>query len=201
MTSHRAGRLSRRELLVGTVMVTGGAAVAGPEPAGADDVGDASLLSSALRFERLSVLAYEHVLALPAVTSTARPLLAELLGHERAHVQVLEQELSALGAPLPQAPTRPSQVDDALSAHDMSADLTTAKTLKDAVQALLDIGSLCEGAYYTAAGKLTRSRPLIRVVQALASEGQHGTLLSRLIHTDPRDINQWVPAWYVAGVT
>ena len=144
------------------------------------------------------MLAYEHILTLPLATGQARGLLTKLLGQERAHARALSAELNALGRPLPPAPTRLQQVNQALSDHDLPGDLTAVKTLKDAVLLLLNIGQLCQGAYYTAVGGVTAVGPMVRAVQALGSEGEHATLLSGLIY---KDIKNRVPAWYVAGVT
>jgi hypothetical protein len=198
VTLHRGGRLSRREVIAGTLVAGGSALLGDAAAAGAAEAGgDAKALTAALKFERLSVLAYEHIRTLPVVSAHVA-LLTELLDQEREHVRVLEAELKALGRPLPRVPRRLSQVNDALSDHGLSGDLTNVTTLKDAVKLLVNVAALCEGAYYTAAGNLTATGPLVRAAQALASEGQHATLLSGLI--DKGQIKQSVPAWYVAGV-
>jgi hypothetical protein len=80
----------------------------------------------------------------------------------------------------------------------MNGSLSDATTLKDALQLLLDIEALCEGAYYRAVGNLSAPGPLIHAAQALAGTAQHTTVLQGLLH--PGDIGQAVSSWYVAGV-
>jgi hypothetical protein len=80
----------------------------------------------------------------------------------------------------------------------MSGHLAEVRTVKEALQVLLDVGALCEGAYYTAIGKLAAPGPLVSAIQALASEAQHSALLAQALYGD--DIRHAVPSWYVAGV-
>ena len=161
-------------------------------------VTDASLLAAALTAEQLSVLAYERALTLSFFTDVQLALLGELLAHERAHVEVLTRELTALGAGLPPAPTKDSDVDAALSSHGMSGSLGGLSSVKDALKLLLDVGALCEGAYSEAVEKLSAPRPLALAVQALGSEAQHATLLSEQYFSG--DVVDSVPDWYVGGV-
>jgi ferritin-like protein len=198
MDGPRAGRLSRRELIAGTLAAGGATALVASDPASAAPVTDASLLTAALTAEQLAVMAYERVLTLTVFTDPQLALLRGLLAHERAHVQVLKRELTALGAALPPAPTSDSDVDAALSAHGMSGNLAGLSTAKAALQLLLDVGALCEGAYYMAVEKLSVSGPLVRAIQALASEAQHATLLAEQLYGG--DVTKAVPNWYVAGV-
>jgi hypothetical protein len=202
-----AGRLSRRELIAGALMAGGASVGAGSvaaleaSPAAADTppVTDGTLLSTALQMERLAVLAYRHVLTLPVIAGRPRRLLREFLHHNRSHARGLEQELKAFGVRLPARPTRLEQVDQALSQHNMSASASTASTFKDAIQALLDVEALCEGAYYTAVGSLNGTGPLVRCTQALGTDAQHSALLAQLLY--PTQVTQYVPYWYVAGVS
>ncbi len=200
MQGDRAGRLSRRELIAGALVTGGAVSVASSAPALADaPVTDGSLLTTALGMERLAVLAYRHIIALPAVGAQSRRLLRELLRHNRAHVRSLEQELKTLGVPYPPPPTKLVEVDQALSKHGMAGSLETASTLKDTLQLLLDVEALCEGAYYTAIASLSATGPLVRCAQALASDAQHSALLAELLY--PTQVTQYVPYWYVAGVS
>jgi hypothetical protein len=80
----------------------------------------------------------------------------------------------------------------------MSGNLAGLSTAKEALQLLLDVGALCEGAYYEAIEKLSASGPLVPAVQALASEAQHATLLAEQLYAG--DVVKAVPGWYVAGV-
>ncbi len=193
-------RRTRRELIAGAVTVTAaGALVRAPGALAEPPVTDASLLTSALRFERLTLRAYDRVLTLTLFTASEQGLLGRLRTHDVAHASALEQVLGELGASLPAPPSADSEVDQALSAHKMSSRLVGVRTRVAAIQVLLDVVALCEGAYYTAVGQLSDTAAAGRAAQALACEGQHSTLLSGLLPKS--DIGETVPAWYVSGVT
>ncbi len=200
MQGDRAGRLSRRELIAGALVTGGAVSIATAAPALADaPVTDASLLTAALGMERLTVLAYRHVINLPAVGAEPRRLLREMLRHNRAHARSLEVELKALGITIPAPPTKLAEVDQELSKHGMSGTLATVNTLKDAIQYLLDAEALCEGAYYAAVASLSATGPLVRCAQSLGSDAQHSALLAEILY--PTQVTQYVPYWYVAGVS
>lgn len=198
MSGDHAGRLSRRQLLAGALGAGGAAALVRAAPAVAQAQGDGALLTAALQFERLSLLAYREMLRLPVLSPHDRRVLTELLTQDRAHAQALELQLTALGMALPAPPAGPGEVDHALSTHGMSAHVSGVKDLKGAVGLLLDIEGLCAGGYYTAVEKLASNPSAVQAAQMLASEGQHQTLLSELLH--PGDSTQAVPSWYVAGI-
>lgn len=198
MDGLRAGRLTRRELITRSAAAGAAAALAGADAGMAATLDDRQLLARVLQFERLSVRAYEGVLKLSFIVDPARAVLKGLLGHERAHVRRLESELLGLGGALPAPAVRDADVRQVLSEHGMSGGLEGLTTLKGAVQLLLDLGALCEGGYYLAVQKLSRPQLAVLAAQALASEGQHATLLSELIY--PGQISQTVPDWYVVGV-
>ncbi len=200
MQGHRAGRLSRRELIAGALVSGGAASIAAAAPALADaPVTDGSLLTTALAMERFTVLAYRHIITLPAVGAQSRRLLRAFLRQNRAHAHSLEVELKALGVAVAAPPTKLAEVDQALSQHHMSGTLETLSTLKDAIQYLLDVEALCEGAYYAAVGSLSATGPLVRCAQALANDAQHSALLAEVLY--PTQVTQYVPYWYVAGVS
>lgn len=198
MPDERRGA-TRRELIAGALGAGGVALGYGAvATAATPPLTDASLLTAALEAEQLSVLAYRHVLTLHGLTAPVATVLDALLGHERAHVLALQRQLRAIRAPLPAAPASPAQVDQGLSQHGMSGNLAGLSTVHDALQLLLDVEAMCEGAYYTAIEHLVALGPLVSAVQALAADAQHSTLLSDLLHDG--DIKQSVPGWYVAGV-
>jgi hypothetical protein len=159
---------------------------------------DADWLATAIEAERLAVIAYRHVLALPGLPPHPRRIMRVLLAHERQRIRVLAADLRGLGARVPPPPRTEDQVGATLSAHGMNGSLSSATTLKDGLQLLLDVEALCEGAYYRAVGNLSASGPLVHAAQALAGTAQHTTVLQGLLH--PGDIAQAVSGWYVAGV-
>jgi ferritin-like protein len=199
MDGVRAGRLSRREVIAGTLgaggmsllAASGAAATAAPPD-------DGTLLTAALTAEQLSVMSFQRVIALPGLTPAQLDLLRQLMAHQQAHALALSGQLTALGRPLPAAPSDPAEVDQALAAHGMSGRLTGVQMVKDGLQVLLDVGALCEGAYYSAIGALSAPHSVMLAVQALAGEAQHAALVAQLLYGD--DIRHAVPSWYVAGV-
>ncbi len=201
MSEVRAGRLSRRQLMVGALSAGSGGALVAADPALADStpVGTGPLLSAALAAEQATVLAYRRVIALPFVAPRVGALLRVMLGHNRDHAAVLASELRAMGSPLPVAPTTLSQANQTLSKHGMSGDLSSVHTLKDAVQVLLDFEAVCEGAYYAAIGGVTSTAALVRAAQALACDAQHSALLGEIEYEG--NVQEAVPNWYVAGVS
>jgi hypothetical protein len=199
MDGDRAG-FSRRELITGSVAAGATAAlVAGPARADTPPPDEATLLTSALKLERLSVLAYTRLIALPVLSAHERRVLRTLVGQDRAHIKALEAEMGARGIALPAAPVGPAALDQALAAKGMSTTLAGVSTLKQAVQLLLDIEALAQGGYYMIIRYSTDPVLALRAAQVLANEAQHSTLLTELV--SPTDITQTVPNWYVTGVT
>lgn len=199
MDMRRAGRLSRRELITGGAGV-GAAALLGAQSASADTPppDDATLLTKALQFERLCVVAYDHLAGLPALSAHESRVLRTLVRQDRAHARALQSEMTARGITLPAPPSGPDDVDQALSAKGMSGSVAQANTLKDAVQALLDIEALAQGGYYMIIRDATDAALALPATEALGNDAQHSMLLAELVSTD---IKQTVPSWYVTGVT
>jgi hypothetical protein len=199
MDVRHAGRLSRRELITGTAAVGAAVLVSGQEAqADAAPPDDATLLSKALELVRLTVVAYEHLIRLPVLTAHERQVLRTLLRQDRAHVRALAAEMTARGITLPPQPSGPDAVDQALSAKSMSGSVLHADTLKAAVQTLVGIEALAQGAYYLLIRDASDPALAVQGAEALASDAQHSMLLTGLVSTD---IKQTVPYWYVTGVT
>jgi Ferritin-like domain len=200
MDGDRAGGLSRRELITGTAAVGAAAALAAAQ-ARADTPPESTptLLSKALVLERLSVLAYTQLIPSPVLGAHERGVLRGLVRQDHAHVRALEGEMTARGIVLPPSPTGADALDQALSAKGMSVTLSGVKTLKQAVQLLLDIEALTQGGYYMVIRDASDPQLALRAAQVLANEAQHSTLLTALV--SPSAITQTVPSWYVTGVT
>lgn len=199
MDVQRSGRLSRRELISGGAAVAATAALGvGQARADAPVPDAATLLTKALEYERLSVLAYEHLIGLPALSAHQRRVLRALVHQDRAHARALTAAMAAGAIALPPAPAGPAAVDQALSAKGMSGGLASVTTLKAAVQLLLDIEALTEGAYYMIVRDFDDPATALRAAQILANEAQHSMQLSELVSPDVRVS---VPNWYVTGVT
>jgi hypothetical protein len=80
----------------------------------------------------------------------------------------------------------------------MSGSVLHADTLKAAVQTLVGIEALAQGAYYLLIRDASDPALAVQGAEALASDAQHSMLLTGLVSTD---IKQTVPYWYVTGVT
>src|SRR5436305_8079751 len=206
MDRDHAGGLSRRELITGTaaasafaVLSAGGALSAGEAGADTPPPDDATLLSKALEDDRPTVLAYEHLVPLSALTAHERHVLRTLQRQDRAHARALEAQMTARGVALAPPPSGLSAVDQALSAKGMSGGLADATTLKQAVTLLLDIEALALGGYYMIIRDASDAALAQRAAQAMGNDAQHSTLLTELVA--PGKITETVPNWYVTGVT
>jgi hypothetical protein len=202
MEGDRAARSTRRQVIAVALAVGGGVLARGVPAATAavtPPMTDTGLLAAALAAEEVSLLAYRFVLGAGMLPAHAHHVVHGLYEHERAHIATLQSDLAAVGGVPPSPPTSETDVATALSKHKMSSALAMAKTEKDALQLLLDVESLCEGAYYTAIGGLRATGPLVHAAQALAGEAQHSTLIAGLLYKG--EVTESVPYWYVAGVT
>lgn len=199
MDDDRAGGLSRRELITGPAVV-GAAALLRAQAASADapPPDDSTLLTKALQFERLSVLAYAQLSGLAGLSAHERRVLRLLERQDRSHVRALQSIMLERGLTLPAPPSGPQAVDQALSTKGMSGHLAAVSTLKQAVALLLDIEALAQGGYYMVIRDIREPAIAQRGAEILANEAQHAMLLTQLVSTE---ITQTVPGWYVTGVT
>jgi hypothetical protein len=180
---------TRRELLRRAI-ATGGLGVAGPvvlspsnasaAPAVADS--DAAVMTRLLRLELLVLFAYQHVLASTVTPSDARQVVAELVAHEQAHVRALSAAVRQLGGTLPAGPANVAAADKDLSGRRVAGRLGQLRGERDGLRLLLALARVATGAYFVAISKLDDPALLRLSAEIMASEAQHATALSVLLH-------------------
>jgi hypothetical protein len=193
---------TRRELVRHAVSAGGlaGAAVLSPASALAGSSAaqsDAAVIGRLLGLELLVVFTYDHVLASSLISPHARQVLGPLLAQDKAHVGALTAALARLGGTPPPGPADIAQADRYLAGRRVSGRLGQLRGGRDALRLLLAIEHVAEGAYYVS--MLTLGDPqLLRLgAEMMASEAQHTTLISLLLH--PGVPTQAVPYALVQG--
>lgn len=198
---------TRRELL-GRGVLAGGLGLAGAtvllpaEAAAATAAASAppsniAVLGRLVRLEELILYAYQHVLASSLLPSSAQPVVAGLRNQEQAHIHALSAALSVLGGTSPAGPVNLAAADKDLSHRNVSQRLGQLRGGKDALRLLLAIEHVAEGAYYVAMSELSGPTLLRLGAEIMASEAQHATVLTVLLH--PVDLTQAVPYGLVQG--
>lgn len=158
---------------------------------------DAQLLVPLIGTELLVAFGYERVLAAHVLTPRGDRLAQRVLGQEREHAGALTAELRRLGGTPPVPITSVAVADRVLAARQIPESLASLHSSHDAIILLARFEWLLEGAYITAIKGLQAPRLLRLSGQILACEGQHGTMLSELLH--PGDVIKAVPSPNVLG--
>lgn len=197
---------TRRDLIrtgiVGTTaVVAGGAVLSDPRPANADVLGgarsDAELLARIVAIEQLIAFAYQHVVANVRLSAAVAATLQEFASHEREHVRLLSSALSGLGHGTPPPPTDVASVSRQLAALHGSGSLTSFAREVGALEYLVGIETVAEGAYYSATSKLSDPSLAVLATGILGCEAQHWATLNELLH--PGEIVQAIPYSTVHG--
>lgn len=198
-------RPTRRELLSRGILVAGAGAVASgvlgasqAQVASAQPETEAGALGAVLEAELLVEYAYAHVLRSRLLAVSPARVAAGLLAHERAHVSLLRAWLSKLGGTQPPAPEDDHGADRRLAACNVSGSLAQLRSEHDALRLLIEVEAVAVGAYYRGIATLVDPALVRSAAEMLASEAQHATLLSELLH--PGDVSRAVPGPFVTGM-
>ncbi len=132
---------------------------------------DATLLSTAITIERVSVLAYDTILGGSLLSGRTEALVRLLRGHERRHADTLTTALTDLGGEPPPAPAGVKAVDAVVKG------LGTLGTKADVLAFAIALETAAVAAYYDAQAKFIEPRLLQTAASIMASEGQHLVLL------------------------
>jgi hypothetical protein len=182
---------TRRGLLRGAL--TGGVATLGlalvGETALADPTAllrgattDTQLLSRLLDLEQLETFAYAHIGQTSVLPAKAKRAVAQFLGQEHRHAELLAAALSERGG------TRPPPIASVAAADRKLASLAVSGRLDDvhdesaAVHLLIGLETAAEMVYYGAIERLASPALVDRAVGILGCEAQHWTGLSLLLH-------------------
>lgn len=199
---HPTRRALLRTGIVGTVAAAAGGGVLRAPPAANADIlagahGDAELLRRIVAIEQLIAFAYDHVIAKINLSAATAATLRGFAAHEHQHVRLLASALRDLGHTAPPAPTDVDSVSHQLTALHGSGSLTAFSRQLGALEYLIGIETVAEGAYYSASSQL--SDPSLSVLAAgiLGCEAQHWATLNGLLH--PGDVLQADPYSTVHG--
>jgi hypothetical protein len=198
-------RPTRRALIrtgvLGTIAAAGGAVLRGSAAADADILGnahgDAALLERIAAIEQLIAFAYDHVTANIQLSATAAAMVRDFASHEHEHVRLLSSALGDLGRAPPPAPTDVTAVSRQLTALHGSGSLTAFRRQVGALEYLIGIETVAEGAYYSASSKLSDPSLAVLAAGILGCEAQHWVSLNELLH--PGEILQVDPYSTVHG--
>jgi Ferritin-like domain len=194
---------TRRELLRQGIAAGGlgvaGATVLSPDAVAATSAppSDVVVVGRLLRLELLVLYVYQHVLATAPISSSARAVVASLRDQEQAHVQALSAALSRLGGTAPAGPANLASADKDLAHRNVVGRVGQLRGGRDALRLLLAIEHVAEGAYYVSMSELGGPTLLRLGAEIMASEAQHATVLTVLLH--PGALTQAVPYALVQG--
>lgn len=159
---------------------------------------DAELLIPLIGTELLAAFGYQQVLSLQLLSPRGVRLAQKILGQEQEHITALTGELARRGHVPPPPIGSVSEADKVLAARQVPEQLDDLHNAHDAILLLSRFELMLEGAYIEAIKNFQNTRLLRLGGQILANEGQHGTMLSELLH--PGDVNKAVPSTNVLGV-
>jgi Ferritin-like domain len=194
--------LLRRGIAAGGLGVGGGlvfppaAAVATARAAPAPPP-DVVVIGRLLRLELLVLYVYQHVLGTSLLSPSARGVVDGLRDQEQAHVDALSAALSRLGGTAPAAPANLARADKDLAHRNVAGRVGQLRGGRDALRLLLAIEHVAEGAYYVSMSELGDPTLLRLGAEIMASEAQHATVLTVLLH--PGALTQAVPYAFVQG--
>lgn len=198
------GELTRRGLLCGSIRMAGlslaawttGLAIAVPTSS-AQAQAEVEALSAMLEAELLVAFAYGRILRSGVLSVFSTPVATTLLAHERTHVALLRGWVDKLGGVQPPPITGVGEADAALTADHVSRRLSEMASESDALRLLIAVERVSVGAYYHGFSTLAEPTLVRRAAEMLASDAQHATVLSGLLH--PGDVAKAVPDAFVQG--
>jgi hypothetical protein len=158
---------------------------------------DPQLLAGLLSLEFAVAYAYQSALAARELGACARPLVNELLAHERFHARVLRRALTTLRSVAPAPPRTRAAAERVLARGHVRAQLGQRRGERGWVGLLYDTESLLERNYHTALVELRNPALQELCAEIYASEAQHSALLGELLH--PREPALVLPAAFVNG--
>jgi Ferritin-like domain len=195
---HTRRELVRRGLVVGGAGAAALLLDATRSGAQTQPVSDAQLLIPLIGTELLAAFGYQQVLQLQLLSPRGDRLAQRLLEQEQEHITALTGELAKRGHTPPPPISSVADADTVLAARQVPERLDNLHSAHDAILLLSRFELMLEGAYIHAI-KLFRSPQLLRLGgQIIANEGQHGVMLSELLH--PGDVQKAVPSSNVLGV-
>jgi|GEM_PF-5599917 len=158
---------------------------------------DVGVLVNLLQLELLMSFTYAALASFKGLSPGSHRLIAELLGHERAHARVLSGVLA--GRATVQGPANVAGADRQLAAIHVSGTIARVQSEHDALHLLLALERAAEGAYFRAVGELAGATLLRLAAQVMGNEAQHAALLGEQLY--PGKIGRAVPDPFVQGAS
>jgi hypothetical protein len=186
--------INRRQLLVGSIATAG---IGGAATAVARTEGDGELIAATLAVEEVVLFAYRYVLGSARLSAASGRVVVQLYAQERQHAGLLTAQLRHLGGPIPAGPSTVSAADKALAARHATHSLAVIHDEHGALDALLSVEAVAEGAYFTAISKLSEPVLLRLCAQIMGNEAQHASALGDLRYRG--DITRAIPDAFVEG--
>ena len=143
------------------------------------DDGDAPALAQAINLERVTVIAYDTILAGVLLTPVLRETLGRFRAHEKEHADALVTALTSLGGTPPAPPQGPADVDEVVDG------LRDVRSRADALTFLIELETAAVAAYHDALAKFGEAKLLQTGASIMANEGQHLVVLRRAAGQDP----------------
>jgi hypothetical protein len=140
---------------------------------------DATLLQRAITLERVTVIAYDTVLAGGLLSASEQRLARVLRAHEQQHAATLTTALTDLGGTAPAAPAGVADVDKVVKG------LAGLRTAAATLAFLIELETAVVAAYYDAQAKFVEARLLQSGASIMAAEGQHLVVLRQAARRPP----------------
>lgn len=143
-----------------------------------DDV-DGAVLASAINLERVTVIAYDSVLAGGLLSPGVRGVVRGFRAHEQEHADTLVTALTDLGGTPPAPPKGTADVEKVVQG------LRDVRSQADVLSFLIELETAAVAAYFDAHRRLGEARLLQTGASIMANEGQHLVVLRRTAGQDP----------------
>jgi len=150
--------------------------------------GDAELLESAIRLERIAVLAYDAGLDSGLLSAGFTKVARRFRDHEQEHADQLTTALTDLGGTEPPAP-------GAKDLASVAKGIGDVKSQRDVVNVAIELELAAVAAYYEAQKKFVDAKLLQAGASIMANEAQHLVVLRQAVKRDP------VPNAFETGAT
>lgn len=167
---------TRRQLLGGLGLAATAAAIAPGRAVAKVPVdpraADRKVLEGLLVPEQQLIYGCRRLLASGLLAHDSTHVVTLILGQEREHLAVLEEQIRALGGAPSARPFRPSA--------DLVKLFTGLRREAYGLRALVDVESVAEGTYFQAIGQLHHPKLAQIAAEIMACEAQHWSLLADL---------------------
>ncbi|MDQ3678334.1 MAG: ferritin-like domain-containing protein [Actinomycetota bacterium] len=176
----------RRELLRRGIAAGGAVVAASSIPlllsvrkAFAAQEGDLGILESAIKLERVAVLAYDTLIDRGLLSARVERVAKLFLAQEQEHADELVAALTALRGTVPPKPAGVKDIDDVVEG------IGDVKSQADVLHFAIELETSAVAAYYDASRELVDAKLLQTAASIMANEGQHLVVLRQAAGKPP----------------